>query len=37
MDFSGPLSDEQVEKIEWAVNECIAANLPVEAFPDMQN
>ncbi|MDD3217554.1 MAG: alanine--tRNA ligase-related protein [Lachnospiraceae bacterium] len=35
MDFSGPLSDEQVEKIEWAVNECIAANLPVEvSFPD---
>lgn len=30
MDFSGPLSEEQVAELEWEVNECIANNVPVE-------
>lgn len=35
MDFSGPLTDEQVTEIETGVNECIAKNIPIEVtYPD---
>ncbi|MDD3402683.1 MAG: DHHA1 domain-containing protein [Hespellia sp.] len=30
MDFSGPLTNDQITEIEWEVNQCIAKNLPVE-------
>jgi len=37
MDFDGVLSEEDVEKIEWEVNEVISKNLPIEvSFPSSE-
>lgn len=37
MDFSGPLTEKQVEELELEVNQCIAANTPIQiTYPSKQ-